>query len=271
MTSAVKLFDTASATDVGRVRAHNEDSLSADLDIGLATLADGMGGYNAGEVASGIAVAMVPTEMRKLVAAHALAGLSDEAIQKIVGEQATKVNDAILNAAQSQSQYSGMGTTLVIAYWHGDRVTIGHLGDSRCYRLRGSAIEPLTQDHSWIQEQIDAGLMTIEQSRLSKKKNLITRACGIDPNVQPEVHTHIVEPGDIYMLCSDGLYDMVPAEDVLLTVTSLKSNLTLAAQQLIQQANDNGGRDNISVILVHVLKVAQAKKGFFANLFGWFK
>ena len=271
MTSTVKQFDTASATDVGRVRAHNEDSISVDPDIGLATLADGMGGYNAGEVASGIAVAMVPTEIRKLTAANALIGLSDEAVQKIIGEQATKVNDAILNAAQSQSQYSGMGTTLVIAYWHGNKVTIGHLGDSRCYRLRGDDIAPLTKDHSWIQEQIDAGLMTIEQSRQSKKKNLITRACGIDPNVQPEVHTYDVEAGDIYMLASDGLYDMVPAEEIHLTVMSLKSNLQLAAQQLIQQANDNGGRDNISVILVHVLKVAQARKGFFAKLFGWFK
>ena len=271
MTSAIKQFDTASATDVGRVRPHNEDSMSVEPDLGLATLADGMGGYNAGEVASGIAVAMVPAEMRKLQDAHALSGLSDEAVQKIIGEQASKVNAAILNAAQSQSQYSGMGTTLVIAYWHGNRVTVGHLGDSRCYRMRGSEIVSLTRDHSWIQEQIDAGLMTVEQSRQSKKKNLVTRACGIDPDVLPEVHTHDVQAGDIFMLCSDGLYDMVPAEEILLTVTSLKSNLQLAAQQLIQQANDNGGRDNITLVLVHVLNTTQARKGFFAKLFGWFK
>ena len=195
MTPVIKQFDVASATDVGRVRAHNEDSIAADPDIGLATLADGMGGYNAGEVASGIAVAMVPAEMRKLVASQALDGLSDEAVEKVVAAQASQVNTAIYTAAQSQTQYSGMGTTLVIAFWHGDRVTVGHLGDSRCYRLRGPEITALTRDHSWIQEQIDAGLMTYEQARASKKKNLVTRACGIDPNVVPEVHTHDVAPG----------------------------------------------------------------------------
>ena len=271
MTLTINRFDMTSATDVGRVRSHNEDSIASDPEIGIATLADGMGGYNAGEVASGMAVAMVPADMRKLMTSQTLQGLSDEAVQKVIAAQASKVNTAIYTAAQSQNQYSGMGTTLVIAYWHGDRVTVGHLGDSRCYRLRGDAITALTRDHSWIQEQIDAGVMTYEQARASKKKNLVTRACGIDPNVIPEVHTHDVLPGDIYVLCSDGLYDMVPDEDIHLTVSSLKSNLPLAAQQLLQQANDAGGRDNISVILVHVLKMAQAPSGFFARLKSWFK
>jgi protein phosphatase len=253
------------------VRSHNEDSISADPDLGLATLADGMGGYNAGEVASGIAVAMVPAEIRKLSAEQALNGMSEEAVREMVAAQAGKVNSAIFTAAQNQAQYSGMGTTLVIAYWHGDRVTIGHLGDSRCYQVRGDAIHALTRDHSWIQEQIDAGLLTPEQARASKKRNLVTRACGIDPNVMAEVHTHDVRPGDIYVLCSDGLYDMVGDEEIHLTVSSLKSNLQLAAQQLVQQANDNGGRDNISVILVHVLNVTRMPSGFFAKLKSWFK
>jgi PPM family protein phosphatase len=164
-----------------------------------------------------------------------------------------------------------MGTTLVVACWHRDKVTVGHLGDSRMYRVRGANIEALTRDHSWVQEQIDKGLMTYEESRASKKKNLVTRACGIDPNVVPEVHTHGVEQGDIYVLCSDGLYDMVPDDEIHLTLTSLKSNLTLAAQQLLQQANDNGGRDNISVILVHVLQGHQQRTGFLAKLKSWFK
>ena len=271
MNRVTQQFDMASATDVGRVRAHNEDSIAADPELGLATLADGMGGYNAGEVASGIAVAMVPAEIRKLYASQALNDLSEADVQKMVAAQASKVNAAIYAAAQNQANYSGMGTTLVIAYWHGDRVTIGHLGDSRCYRLRGDQIRPLTRDHSWIQEQIDAGLMTYEQARSSKKRNLVTRACGIDLNVVPEVHTHDVQPGDIYVLCSDGLYDMVSDDNIHLTVSSLKSNLPLAAQQLVQQANDNGGRDNISVILVHVLKVSRTSGGFFARFKNWFK
>jgi PPM family protein phosphatase len=271
MNRVTRQFDMASATDVGRVRAHNEDSIAADPELGLATLADGMGGYNAGEVASGIAVAMVPAEIRKLSANRPLHELSEGEVQQMVTAQASKVNAAIYAAAQNQANYSGMGTTLVIAYWHGDRVTIGHLGDSRCYRLRGDQIRALTRDHSWIQEQIDAGLMTYEQARASKKRNLVTRACGIDPNVVPEVHTHDVLPGDIYVLCSDGLYDMVSDDSIHLTVSSLKSNLTLAAQQLVQQANDNGGRDNISVILVHVLKGTPSQSGLFARFKNWFK
>lgn len=271
MNRATQQFDMASATDIGRVRAHNEDSIAADPEIGLATLADGMGGYNAGEVASGIAVAMVPAEFRKLHDSQALRDLAEREVQEVVAAQAGKVNAAIYTAAQNQANYSGMGTTLVIAYWHGDRVTIGHLGDSRCYRMRGDEISALTRDHSWIQEQIDAGLMTHEQARASKKKNLVTRACGIDLTATAEVHTHDVQPGDIFVLCSDGLYDMVSDDNIHLTVSSLKSNLPLAAQQLVQQANDNGGRDNISVILVHVLKVPRAPAGLLARFKNWFK
>jgi protein phosphatase len=271
MAEEIKRFvEMVSATDVGMVRTHNEDSISADPDIGLATVADGMGGYNAGEVASGIAVAMIPAEMRKLRAELDIERASDSEIEKRVEEQARKVNAAIFNAAEKDAQYAGMGTTLVFALWHRNKVTVGHLGDSRMYRLRGDGIEQITKDHSWIQEQIDSGLLTEEQARTSKKKNLITRACGIDPNVVPEVHTHPVEQGDIYLLCSDGLYGMVPDDEICLTVSSLKSNLTLAAQQLVQMANDNGGRDNISVILVHVLREYQERLGFFAKLKSWF-
>jgi serine/threonine protein phosphatase PrpC len=271
MAEEIRRFDMVAATDVGRVRSHNEDSIAADPGIGVATLADGMGGYNAGEVASGIAVAMIPAEMRKLRTVMPFEQMPDAEIEKRVDEQARKVNAAIYNAAQKESQYAGMGTTLVFACWYRNKVTVGHLGDSRMYRVRGETIEALTKDHSWIQEQIDKGLMTYDQARASKKKNLVTRACGIDPQAVPEVHTHLVEQGDIFVLCSDGLYDMVPNDEIHLTVTSLRSNLTLAAQQLIQQANDNGGRDNISVILVHVLQGYQEQSGFLAKLKSWFK
>jgi PPM family protein phosphatase len=271
MAEEIARFEMVAATDVGRVRSHNEDSIAADPDIGVATLADGMGGYNAGEVASGIAVAMIPAEMRRLRTTLTIDRATDADIEKHVEEQARKVNLAIYNAAQKESKYAGMGTTLVFGCWHGNKVTVGHLGDSRMYRLRGENIEALTKDHSWIQEQIDKGLMTYDQARASKKKNLVTRACGIDPSVAPEVHTHGVEKGDIYMLCSDGLYDMVPDDEIHLTVTSLKSNLKLAAEQLVQQANDNGGRDNISLILVHVLRDYGGAEGFFAKFKSWFK
>jgi len=271
MAQANAMYEMVGATDTGRVRSHNEDSIATDADIGLATLADGMGGYNAGEVASGIAVAMIPADMRKILAGRPANLMSDPDVEKLISDQAARVNTAIYGAAQKEAQYAGMGTTLVIAFWHDNKLTVGHLGDSRLYRLRGEAFEQITKDHSWMQQQIDQGLVTKEQARTSKKKNLVTRACGIDPNVETEVHTYPTERGDVYLLCSDGLSDMLTDEDIQLTVSSLRSNLPLAAEQLVQQANDNGGRDNISVILVRVLKGFQETSGWFGKLKSLFK
>ncbi len=163
-----------------------------------------------------------------------------------------RANGAIYQAAQSQPQYAGMGTTLVMALFHDDAVTVAHIGDSRLYRLRGDEFRQLTRDHSLLQEQIDSGMITAEQARYSQNKNLVTRALGIDPTVEVEIHDYGVEPGDVYLLCSDGLNDMVADEEIALTLTSLSANLDLCATQLVQMANDNGGRDNVSVILVKV-------------------
>jgi protein phosphatase len=252
------------------VRSHNEDSIAADAAVGLAVLADGMGGYNAGEVASGIAVAMISAEIKKNLAA--IAGELDVATaEKLVGEHAVRANNAIFQASQSQPQYAGMGTTLVVALWHDDHMIVGHIGDSRLYRMRGSKLEQVTRDHSLLQEQIDSGLITKEQARHSQNKNLVTRAVGIDPEVDAEVHSYPVQAGDIYLLCSDGLNDMVTDEDMELTLSSLQANLPLAAEQLVQQANDNGGRDNVSVILVRVLKSFPARSGLVDRLKSWFR
>ncbi len=263
-------LEVATATHPGMVRSHNEDSIAADAEIGLAVLADGMGGYNAGEVASGIAVAMISTEMKKVLADKAPEDLGGREAETLIAGHATRANAAIYQAAQSQPQYSGMGTTLVVALWHDNQVSVGHIGDSRLYRLRGDALEQITRDHSLLQEQIDSGMITREQARYSQNKNLVTRAVGIDPEVETEVHTYAVQPGDVYLLCSDGLSDMVTDEDIQLTVSSLQANLPLAAQQLVQQANDNGGRDNISVILVRVVKDFPARAGWLDRLKAWF-
>jgi protein phosphatase len=265
----------ASATDPGRVRSHNEDSIGIDPEIGLAVLADGMGGYNAGEVASGIAVAVVSAETKR-----ALAGLRPHATDSATGqteaervarEHSAKANTSIFEAARSQPQYSGMGTTLVVALFFDNRVCVAHVGDSRLYRLRGESFEQITRDHSLLQEQIDSGMITREAAKLSQNKNLVTRALGIDAEVDTEVHVYESQPGDTYLLCSDGLSDMVGDEDMQLTLTSLQANLQLAAEQLVQQANDNGGRDNISVILVRVKDDYAAPKGWIARLKSWFK
>lgn len=264
-------LEVATATHSGMVRSHNEDSIAADAEIGLAVLADGMGGYNAGEVASGIAVAMVSAEIKKTLGG-ASGKIPDSGADSLINEQAINANLAIYQAAQSQSQYAGMGTTLVTALWHDNQMTVGHIGDSRLYRLRDDAFEQVTRDHSLLQEQIDSGMITKEQARFSQNKNLVTRAVGIDPEVEVEVHTYPVLPGDIYLLCSDGLSDMVTDEDIHLTLSSLQANLPLAAEQLVQQANDNGGRDNISVILVRVVKDFPAPRaGWLETLKAWFR
>lgn len=257
------------------VRSHNEDSVSFDAPSGLVVLADGMGGYNAGEVASGIAVSVVATEIK-----HHLGNVNPEDKDAFSGEDAAvvllrdnvqKANASIFHAAQSQPQYAGMGTTIVAAVFYDDRVAVAHVGDSRMYRLRGEVFECITRDHSLLQEQIDSGMISKEDARTSKNKNLVTRAVGIDAEVEAEVHVHDVRVGDIYVLCSDGLNDMVEDEEIGATLQILKANLPLAANELIQLANDNGGRDNVSVILVKVNGKFSAPHGWVQKLLSWFK
>jgi protein phosphatase len=268
-------LEFASATDPGRVRSHNEDSIGTEPDIGLAVLADGMGGYNAGEVASGIAVAVVSAETKRALSGNALhsidPGSGQTVAERFAREHTAKANTSIFEAARSQPQYAGMGTTLVVALFFDNKVCVAHVGDSRLYRLRGETFEQVTRDHSLLQEQIDSGMITREAAKLSQNKNLVTRALGIDAEVDTEVHVYETKPGDTYLLCSDGLSDMVGDDDMQLTLTSLQANLQLAAEQLVQQANDNGGRDNVSVILVRIKDDYAAPKGWIARLISWFK
>jgi serine/threonine protein phosphatase PrpC len=269
---ALEIF---SQTDPGMVRSHNEDSVACEPACGLAVLADGMGGYNAGEVASGIAVSVVATEV-----SHRLLNASPVEVSENGGEELgvallreniQKANASIFHAAQSQPQYAGMGTTIVSALFYDNRVAVGHVGDSRMYRLRGEELETITHDHSLLQEQLDSGMISLEDARMSKNKNLVTRAVGIDAHVDSEIHVHDVLVGDIYLLCSDGLNDMVEDDDIQATLFALQSNLPLAASQLIQMANDNGGRDNISVILVKVKGRFSVRRGLLARILSLFK
>jgi protein phosphatase len=272
ITEALEIF---SQTHPGMVRSHNEDSVACEPAYGLVVLADGMGGYNAGEVASGIAVSVVVTEVsRGLQDASPID--RDEASGEELGvlllrDNIQKANASIFHAAESQPQYSGMGTTIVSGLFYDNRVAAGHVGDSRMYRLRGEVLETITRDHSLLQEQIDGGIISVEDARLSKNKNLVTRAVGIDAEVVPEIHVHDVLVGDVYLLCSDGLNDMVEDDDIQATLYALQSNLPLAAGQLIQMANDNGGRDNVSVILVKVKGKFAMPRGWLAKLLAWFE
>jgi protein phosphatase len=260
-------------SDPGMVRGHNEDAISYEPEIGLAILADGMGGYNAGEVASGIATTLLTQGVKAAVdilPPHHPEPMSGKpAAHRILRLEIEKVNLAIFQTAQSQPQCAGMGTTLVAALFYDNRLTIAHVGDSRVYRLRGEAFGPITKDHSLLQEQIDSGMLTPDQAKLSQNKNLITRAVGIDPQLDPELNDFDVLPGDIYLLCSDGLNDMVEDDDIGLVLSTVGSNLPLAAEQLVQMANDNGGRDNVSVILIRINRDFGAGSSLWKRLFGW--
>lgn len=268
-------LEIVSQTHPGMVRSHNEDSVAHEAACGLVVLADGMGGYNAGEVASGIAVSVVATEICQYLQ-NASPADRDESSGEELGvvllrDNIQRANASIFHAAQSQPQYNGMGTTIVAGLFYDNRVVVGHVGDSRMYRLRGEELVTVTRDHSLLQEQIDGGMISIEEARLSKNKNLVTRAVGIDAEVASEIHMYDVQVGDIYLLCSDGLNDMVEDEDIQSTLYAMQGNLTLAAEQLIQMANDNGGRDNVSVILVKVNGEFAMPRSWLASLLQWFK
>jgi PPM family protein phosphatase len=263
------------ATHTGMVRSHNEDSIATDPEIGLAVLADGMGGYNAGEVASGIATALISSETREAMvrqAPHQIDRSTGTPVAtRLLRDIIVKANTSIYQSANSQPQYAGMGTTLVVTLLCDNQITVAHIGDSRCYRFRAEKLEQITRDHSLLQEQIDSGLLTKEAARRSQNKNLVTRALGIEPQVEAEIHTYPVLNGDIYVLCSDGLNDMVEDEDIEMTLGALGANPQLAADQLVQMANDNGGRDNVSVVLIKVKKEFPAVDGWMTKFLGWFK
>jgi protein phosphatase len=273
--SLAQALQSASLTDPGRVRDHNEDCIESRPEIGLYVLADGMGGYNAGEVASGMATSLIadgliegwqPRDIDRMSREEAMA-LSGQLIR----EQIARANTAIYTTSQNNPECAGMGTTLVVCLFYDDFVTVAHIGDSRLYRLRGEVMEAVTRDHSLLQEQLDSGLITPEEAKLSQNKNLVTRALGIDPAVEPEVHVHEALADDVYLLCSDGLNDMVDDEEIRLTLITLKSNPSLTVQQLVQAANDNGGRDNISAMLVRVAEPFGVPRGWLARFKALFR
>ena len=268
------VLEIVTQSNPGMVRSNNEDSVMANPLRGFAVLADGMGGYNAGEVASGMATAMLGTELEKAFierepSSKDASGKSWAHVS--LEKEMAHVNGAIYQKAQNEAQCAGMGTTLVVGIFHDNRVTVGHIGDSRLYRMRGEAFQQITRDHSLLQEQIAAGIITPEQARHSQNKNLVTRAVGIDPEVEAEIHDHEVLPGDVYLFSSDGLNDMVEDDEIAMTLGALSANLELCAMQLVQMANDNGGRDNVSVILVKVKGDYPAARGWWARFLAWFK
>jgi PPM family protein phosphatase len=262
-------------TDVGKVRDHNEDTIGAQPDIGLWVLADGMGGYNAGEVASGIAVKTIielVTQACKTERRGEIESGTGYMRQTIVLRDAIlRANKVINQTAQSQPQCEGMGTTLVASLFYDNRVSIAHVGDSRMYRLRGNRFEQITMDHSLLQELVDRGFYSQEEAQRSTNRNYVTRALGVEANVEVEVQEIEVQKGDFFLMCSDGLPDMVEDEDIHLTISTFANDVRTVGEQLIKLTNDNGGRDNVSVILVRVADAFPAQAGLlhkFRGLFG---
>lgn len=258
-------------TDTGRVRDHNEDSIGSIHEIGLWVLADGMGGYNAGEVASGIAVKTILDLVREACQRedrgeiNAADGYMRQTI--VLRDAVLRANKIINQTAQSQPQCEGMGTTLVACLFFDNRLSIAHVGDSRLYRMRANRFEQITMDHSLLQELVDRGFYSEEEAQRATNRNYVTRALGVDSNVDVEIQEVDVEKGDYYLLCSDGLPDMVEDEDIQLTISTFENKIATIGQQLIKLSNDNGGRDNISVILIAVKSTFPAGTGLLHKIF----
>ena len=262
-------INVARLTDVGLYRDHNEDAVASDLTIGLLVLADGMGGYKAGEVASEIAVLTLTAEITEAMQSKTvppfMPGLLPEAQMMINAVE--RANATIYQISQEQPQCSGMGTTLVVGIFTDNKLVVGHIGDSRLYRLRGSSLTQLTEDHSLLQEQLNAGSITPQQAKVSLHKNLVTRALGIDKEVDLEVQEFAVDVGDIYLLCSDGLTDLVDDEIIGQILMDANGNIDNAATRLVRTANEFGGKDNISVVIAMVKKPFVLEGGWMKNLF----
>ncbi len=251
-------LDFALRTHAGLVRPLNEDALGADPDAGLFILADGLGGYNAGEIASTMAVS---TLLAELTAARDKARAENGSFdpRAALRESMVSMNSAIFRAALNSTAFEGMATTVVIAWLLDGKLWAAHAGDSRLYRFRGGQLEQLTRDHSFSQELLDAGMVTEEEARLLPAKNLVTRALGASAEVEPEIHEYDAQAGDLLVLCSDGLTEMVTHYEIGGLVAACAPDVQEAARRLVDMANEAGGRDNVSVIVVSLGEAASAE------------
>lgn len=271
-------IDFVAQTDVGQVRDHNEDYISCVEHLGLGVLADGMGGMNAGEIASSMSVHLLVDELvayrdgNSEVAAELPEDTAEMPLDaRVVKHVIEKTNSAVFHVSQTQPQCRGMGTTVVVSLFYDNKVCVGHIGDSRMYRFRDNRLEQITKDHSFVQELIDRGVYTKEEARESTKKNVVTRALGVAPTVEVDVHEHKVKTGDIYLMCSDGLTDLVPDADIEATFRNFGRNLAGIAGHLVNVANASGGKDNISVVLARIVKPFPAGGNLFRKVIDWFE
>ena len=262
-------LEIVARTDPGLLRTVNEDSIATVEELGLLVLSDGMGGYQSGDVAANLTTQVMVEGLTRELQKLGKHGDPAAVIEHIV----KTANKAIYLEGQRRAQSAPdgqpqlMGSTLALLLFRDNRVILAHVGDSRIYRLRDARLELLTHDHSLLQEQIDLGILSADAATTSHNRHLVTRGLGLMPDVDVALDETDTLPGDIYLLCSDGLNDMVDNDDIELVLATLQANLPLAARQLVMIANDNGGEDNISVILAKVGSAGR-KGSFFAHLFG---
>jgi serine/threonine protein phosphatase PrpC len=272
------ILEVAGLSDVGLQRQRNEDAIQFDALCGVMVLADGMGGHQAGEVASEIAALTISADLQ-----YALQRLHRPSLFHILYRQfrqqstahhiiaaVKRANSLVYNIAQTRPNFAGMATTLVLGVFTNNQLFVGHVGDSRVYRLRQQQLQQMTEDHSIVQEQINAGLMTAAQAKQAAHKNLVTRAIGIDDRVELTLNVLDVAVGDVYLFCSDGLTDLI--EDAAIE-SLLNQDISMVAltQALIALANEKGGVDNTSVILAQVKKPFANPSSWLDRLYAMFK
>jgi len=244
-------------TDQGLVRPNNEDNFYISEEKGLLVVADGMGGHASGEIASKMAIDIIRDYFDNIIGEkEKLIGKYNEEFSETtnrVGSAVRLANMAIHEASQSNPEWQGMGTTLDAVSLNDKRLSIVHVGDSRVYLVRAGYIEQLTDDHTLVHEQVRRELLTKEEAEVSDMRHILTRALGIREEIDVDLDELTLADGDILILCSDGLSTMVPDDDILSVVTSV-NDPAAACERLIDVANDNGGKDNITVIVAYTRK-----------------
>lgn len=258
----------AAKSDVGRKRTENEDRFCLDPALGLYVVADGMGGHAAGEVASRLAVETIQEWMEKYLSGTdaAIVGPTPASASPEAGFLVSSIhlaNRVILNAAKQRREYAGMGTTVVAALAQGAKVVLAHVGDSRIYHIRDGKIAQVSRDHSFVQQQVDCGIMSEVEAHHSQYRHMITRALGLKDPVDVDVLEHPAQAGDTFLLCSDGLSDLLDDEEILATVHGHAADLDQACQVLVDRTNAKGGDDNVTVLVIQAQlgELVEAQRG----------
>jgi len=250
MSETQTLLKIAGYTDTGLRREYNQDHIGFDQELGIAVLADGMGGHKAGEVAAHMAVKFVLEKLRKFVLQENSVSITGSQLLEFVSNTISSSNTEIYSAQEAEEAYKGMGTTIVATVVMGSQVYVGHVGDSRLYLYRSRTLQRLTKDHSLVQDLIDRGFYTEREARSANVGHVVTRALGTRPEVEVEANEEQLQAYDLLLLCSDGLTDMVSDWQIAEIIDENIADLEIAAKKLIALANHYGGKDNISVILM---------------------